>query len=87
MNPVAEPYFEQNQTKEDSLCFMYSTSNSLAERLQGFIKISPPFPVLAIIEMSEQKKALCTTDPLSESAVKDFLKAYEDKSLIMTPFK
>ena len=82
ITPVATPYFEQHTADRDSsVCFLYTEGDSLAERLQGFIKVSPPFPQLVLVNMSGQKKSFCDSKELNEQVVRDFLKQYEENTL------
>lgn len=55
---------------------MYTKCDGLAERLQGYVKISPPFPVLAVIDMPNQRKCICTEDKLNEESVKRFFENF-----------
>ena len=78
MKPVAEPYFEKNKEKEDSICFLYTTGDELAGRLMGFLSISKAFPKLFIVDIPSGKKYISEDEKID---VEDFVKKFQEGSL------
>jgi nucleoredoxin len=87
MDPVATPYFEANKDNDDAVVFMYAKNDSLAERLQQFVQISPPFPILALVNMTDQVKYICDDSNLTEDTVRKFLEDYQQEKLTSKTFK
>lgn len=78
MTPVATPYFEAHKSDDDALCFLYTKGDDLANRLGEFIKVTPPFPCLIILNMSARKKwVFKVDDELNSETVADFFEKWQ----------
>lgn len=78
MEPIAIPYFEEHESKNDALIFRYAKNGDFDESLKKFIGIIPPFPVLVIVDVPNQRKYICdkSGNDLNESVVRQFLNDY-----------